>query len=151
MTQDTKTASSLREYGIALLRISLGIVFIAHSALLKVFIFGMPGTVSFFESLGLAGWFAYVVVAVETVGGVCLVLGVYARWAAVCLLPIALGATWAHWGSGWLFESAGGGWEYPAYLAILCVAQILLGEGAFALQRSNPIKTLLSRSDPASI
>lgn len=88
---------------------------------------------------------------VETVGGILLVLGVQARWAALALLPIALGATWAHWGNGWMFAFADGGWEYPAYLAVLCIAQFLLGDGAFALRRAHPIETILGRSDPAGI
>ena len=149
MTHDAQTAPSLQNYGVALLRISLGIVFIAHSAFLKVFIFTMPGTVSFFESLGLPGWFAYVVLVVETAAGILLVLGVQARWAALAVLPIAIGATWAHWGNGWMFAFANGGWEYPAYLAVLCFAQFLLGDGAFALRRSHPIEILLSRANPA--
>lgn len=151
MTHDAKTAPSLQEHGIALLRISLGIVFLVHSAFLKIFIFTMPGTVSFFEGLGLPGWFAYVVLVVETVGGILLVLGVQARWAALALLPIALGATWAHWGNGWMFAFTDGGWEYPAYLAVLCIAQFLLGDGAFALRRSQPIDTLFGRADPAGV
>lgn len=145
MPVDANTTRSFQDFGIALLRISLGVVFIAHSAFLKVFIFTIPGTAGFFESLGLPGWFAYVVLVVETVGGILLVLGVQARWAALALLPIALGATWAHWGNGWMFAYADGGWEYPAYLAVLCIAQFLLGDGGFALRRSHSIETLLAR------
>lgn len=151
MTHNAKTARTLQDHGIALLRISLGVVFIAHSAFLKVFIFTMPGTVSFFGGLGLPGWFAYGVLAVETVGGILLVLGVQARWAALALLPIALGATWAHWGNGWMFAFTDGGWEYPAYLSVLCIAQFLLGDGAFALRRSHPIETFFGRSNPAGV
>lgn len=151
MSLDAKGAPSLQGYGIALLRIALGIVFIAHSAFLKVFIFTMPGTASFFEDLGLPGWFAYVVLFAETVGGVLLVLGVHARWAALALLPIALGATWAHWGNGWMFAYADGGWEYPACLAVLCTAQFLLGDGAFALRPSRPIETLFERRFTAGV
>lgn len=135
--------------GIALLRVTLGVVFIAHSAFLKVFVFTMPRTVSFFESLGLPGWLAYAVLVVETLGGLMLILGVQARWAALALLPIALGATWAHGGNGWMFASANGGWEYPAYLAVLCAAQALLGDGAFALRPSSPLPSRLDRAHPA--
>jgi hypothetical protein len=28
-----------------------------------------------------------------------------------------------------------GGWEYPLYLSLLAAAQVLLGDGAFALSR----------------
>jgi putative oxidoreductase len=36
-----------------------------------------------------------------------------------------------------VFSNAGGGWEYPLYLIVLSGAQVLLGQGAFALSRSS--------------
>ena len=72
----------------------------------------------------------------EAVGGPLLVLGIQTRWVALTLTPILIGATWAHAGNGWLFENAGGGWEYPLYLTLLALVQVMLGDGAFALMRS---------------
>jgi putative oxidoreductase len=123
------------DYGIALLRVSLGLMFIAHSVLLKYFTFTLAGTAQFFESLGLPGPLAYVVFWMEAVGGVLLVLGVQVRVVAAALVPILLGATWTHAGNGWVFTATNGGWEYPLYLTVLALAQVLLGEGAFALSR----------------
>ena len=122
-------------YGTALLRISLGIIFIAHSLYLKLIVFTLPGTVGFFESIGLPAILAYLTFAIEAIGGIALVLGLYARWAALSLIPIALGATWAHSGAGWVFSNAGGGWEYPLFLAIAAVVVALQGNGILALQR----------------
>ncbi len=121
-----------------LLRIALGLMFIAHSWLLKLMIFTLPGTAKFFDSIGLPPWLAYVVFAVEAIGGILLVLGVQARWVALALVPILAGATWAHWGNGWMFGYANGGWEYPLYLTLLAVTQVMLGDGAYALVRSTP-------------
>ncbi len=115
-----------------LLRVGLGVMFIAH-ALLKYFVFTLPGTVGFFESLGLPGVLAYATFAGELVGGVMLVLGIYTRPVAVALLPVLLGATWVHSGNGWLFTSPNGGWEYPAFLALSAVVVALQGGGRFAL------------------
>ncbi len=56
---DVKTAP----YGALLLRVSLGVMFIAHSLYLKVVVFTVPGTVQFFESIGLPGFSAYLVIA----------------------------------------------------------------------------------------
>jgi putative oxidoreductase len=125
-----------KKYGIALLRISLGVMFIAHSVLLKHFTFTLPGTAGYFESIGLPGFLAYVVFGMEAVGGILLVLGVRTREVAAALIPILAGALWVHAGNGWVFSNAGGGWEYPLYLIVLSAAQVLLGEGAFALSRS---------------
>ena len=118
-----------------LLRVSLGTMFIAH-ALLKYFVFTLPGTAQFFESLGLPGALGYATFAVELVGGVLLILGVRVRAVSLVLLPILLGATWVHAGNGWLFTSPKGGWEYPAFWTVTLVVQALLGEGAYALRPS---------------
>jgi putative oxidoreductase len=125
-----------------LLRIALGTMFLAHSVYLKLFVFTLPGTAQFFGTLGLPGWFAYAIFALEAVGGIMLILGVQVRWASLLLLPVLAGATWAHWGNGWMFGYPNGGWEYPLYLTILAGVQTLLGEGAFALQRSKPLPFL---------
>lgn len=146
MHLDAKTTPSFRDYGITLLRVSLGMMYLAHSVVLKLLTFGLPGTASYFVSLGLPGWLAYVTFAAEAVGGIMLVLGVYTRWVALALTPALLGAIiWAHADKGWVFTAPGGGWEYPFYLLILSVAQVLLGEGAFALQRSHSIETRFAR------
>lgn len=42
-------------YGALLLRVSLGVMFLAHSLLLKGVTYTLPGTAKFFESLGLPG------------------------------------------------------------------------------------------------
>jgi len=135
--------STQADIGVALLRVALGIMFLAHSVVLKLFIFTLPGTAKFFGTLGLPDWFAYAVFTAEAVGGLLLVLGVQARWVALALSPVVLGATWAHWGNGWMFGYPNGGWEYPAYLFVLCIAQTLLGDGAFALSPSRPLGRLL--------
>jgi putative oxidoreductase len=129
--------------GVALLRISLGVMYLAHSVLLKFFTFGLAGTAGYFESIGLPAWLAYATFAAEAVGGVMLVLGIYSRCVAVVLIPALLGAIiWAHGANGWVFTAPNGGWEYPAYLIVLSIAQFLLGDGALALHPSrfrNPV------------
>jgi putative oxidoreductase len=120
-------------YAALVLRVSLGVMFLVHSLYLKLVVFTLPGTVKFFESQGLPGFSTYLVFAAEAVGGVMLVLGVKTRWAAAALVPVLLGATWVHFGNGWLFTNAQGGWEYPAFLAAATLVQALLGDGAYAL------------------
>lgn len=124
------------QFGILLLRVSLGVVFLAHSVILKWQMYGLPGTADFFQSLGLPGALAYWVFGAEVLGGVLLILGVQTRWVALTLLPIPLGAVWVHSGNGWLFTNQGGGWEYPLFLSVLVIIQALLGDGSFALSRS---------------
>jgi putative oxidoreductase len=127
-------ARNTSEYGATALRIALGIIYLAHGPYLKGFVFGLPGTAEFFESIGLPGILAYVVFTAETLGGIALIVGLQTRRVAAVLVPIALGATWTHFGAGWLFTNQGGGWEYPAFLALATGAQALLGDGAFAIR-----------------
>ncbi len=136
MTRNDTTSTA---YGALLLRVSLGVMFIAHSLVLKWMTFTLAGTAQYFESIGLPGPLAYVTFFAELIGGILLVLGVQSRWVALGLLPILAGATWVHLGNGWVFSAPGGGWEYPLYLIVLSVAQALLGDGAYALSPSRPL------------
>ena len=120
-------------YAALVLRLSLGTMFVAH-ALLKYFVFTLPGTAKFFESLGLPGVLGYATFAAELVGGLLLVAGVRARIVSLALVPVLLGATWAHAGNGWLFTAPNGGWEYPAFWTVALFVQALLGDGAYALR-----------------
>lgn len=134
-----QTKASNADYAALLLRVSLGLMFIAHSLILKWMTFGLAGTAQYFESLGLPAALAYATFFAELIGGVLLVLGVQSRWVALALLPVLFGAAWVHIGNGWVFSAQGGGWEYPIYLIVLSVAQALLGDGAYALSPSRPL------------
>jgi putative oxidoreductase len=120
-----------------LLRTGLGVMFIAH-ALLKYFVFTLPGTAQFFASLGLPGAFGYATFAAEILGGVLLLAGVHTRLVALALVPVLAGATWAHAGNGWLFSAPNGGWEYPAFLTLAGVVVAILGDGAHSDLFANP-------------
>ncbi len=121
-------------YGVALLRISQGLLFLVHGSI-KLFVFTPAGTAGYFQSLGLPGFLAYLTIAAELLGGAALVLGVYSRAVALALVPVMLGALFtAHAGKGFLFSAPGGGWEFPAFWTVTLVVQVLLGEGALALK-----------------
>lgn len=115
------------------LRVSTGILFVAHG-LMKVLVFTVPGTVGYFESLGLPGFLAYLTILAELAGGAALILGIGTRVVSLALIPVLLGATWAHSGNGWSFSGEGGGWEYPLFWTVAQVAVALLGSGAYAMR-----------------
>ena len=108
----------LSRAGATLLRVALGMMFIAHSVVLKYFTFTLAGTAQYFVSIGLPAFLAHVVFALEAVGGVLLVLGIRTRWTALALIPVLIGATWVHLGNGWVFDAPNGGWEYPVFLIV---------------------------------
>ena len=120
-----------------LLRLTLGIMFLAHG-LLKLLVFTLPGTVQFFDSVGFAGWLAYPVTLLEITGGSLLILGIATRWTVLALLPVLLGALSVHMGNGWVYTNANGGWEYAAFLSLACLVQALLGDGAYSLRQFLP-------------
>lgn len=123
-----------QNYGAFIIRVSLGVVLLAHG-LLKLFVFTVPGTVSFFDSLGLPAIVAYLVIYGELLGGIALILGLYSRLVAALSLPILIGSVWAHAANGWLFSAPNGDWEFPALLVALAVAVTVQGGGAIALRK----------------
>lgn len=127
----------LAPYGALALRLARAVAFLAHG-LFKLLVFTLPGTTAFFERHGFPGWSAGPVIALELVGGLLLLLGVGARWAALVLIPVTAGALLVYWPNGWLFTNTGGGWEYLAFLIAALAAQALLGDGAFALRVALP-------------
>jgi putative oxidoreductase len=125
---------STQNKAIAILRLSIGVMFVAHG-LLKLLVFTLPGTAAYFDSIGLPGFMAYLVTIAEVGGGGLLILGYRTRQVALFLVPVLLGATWAHFGNGWVFSNANGGWEYPLFLSVVTVVLTMTGPGAWALQR----------------
>ena len=137
---DTRTAP----YAALILRVTLGALFLAHAGL-KIFVFTPAGTAQFFGSLGLPGFLAYLVILAEVVGGLALIAGFYARFAALALIPILLGAIFTvHGPAGFFFSNPNGGWEFLAFWIVALVAQALLGEGAYALTGSSKAAPALS-------
>ena len=126
---DERTAA----YGALVLRVSLGFAALAHG-LLKFLVFTPAGTVGFFASLGYPSALAWAVMLIETLGGVALILGFYARVVALIQIPILLGALLVHLPNGWMFANANGGWEYPLFWTAALVALVLIGPGAHAIR-----------------
>jgi len=133
------TDSRTAPYASLLLRLALGILFLAHFGL-KFFVFTPAGTAKFFASLGLPGGLAYVTMAVELIGAIALILGIYARVFAVVLIPVLLGAIFTvHGPAGFFFTNPNGGWEFPAFWIVGLLALALIGDGKYAL-KPTPVK-----------
>jgi putative oxidoreductase len=121
-------------YAALVLRIALGLLFLAHAGL-KIFVFTPAGTAGFFISLGLPGWLAYLTILWELAGAVALILGIWPRLAAIAVIPILLGAIFTvHGAAGFFFNNPNGGWEFPAFWIVALIALALTGDGAMALR-----------------
>mgnify|MGYP000397287897 CR=1 FL=1 len=129
-----------------ILRISLATVLLAHSLYLKLVVFTLPGTAQYFSSIGLPEWLAYFVFLIEAIAGMALLLGFKTAFFSTLIIPVLLGATWAHSTNGWLFTNTGGGWEYPLLLTLMAVVQIGLGDGKYAISTYLPSRPQPTRS-----
>ena len=119
--------------GVMILRLGLGVMWIAH-ALLKWFVFTIPGFANWLETQGIPAFMAWPVFLLELAGGIMILIGFYGRYASAILVPIMLVATWTHLPNGWVHTSEGGGWEYPMFLVLASVAHVLIGDGRFAIR-----------------
>lgn len=134
--QEIVSGVSNADLAATVLRVSMGILFLAHTWL-KLVIFTPAGTVGFFESLGFPGALAYLVIAAELFAGIALIAGLWTRWVSLAMVPILLGSIYApHGAAGFFFSNEGGGWEFPAFWTVTLIVQALLGDGAFALKRN---------------
>ena len=133
MTTDARAVNA----GATLLRVALGAMWVSH-AWFKITAFGVAGFAGWLDSLGLPGFMAGPVIALEVIGGLLILTGFYARYVSIALLPVLAVATWVHLPNGLIFSNANGGWEYPVFLMVASVAHALIGDGALAL-RSRPL------------
>jgi len=125
--------SPLAPVGAALLRWSLGVLFLVHG-LTKLLVFTPAGTAAYFQSLGLPGALGYVALMLELTLAAALLLGVYARWVGLLGVPLLLGTIVSvHGANGFSFANAGGGWEYPAFWALALLVLFCIGDGKWTL------------------
>ena len=123
-------------YAALLLRLSLGALFLAHAGL-KLFVFTPAGTAHYFASLGLPAAMGYFTIGWELCGGLALILGLWPRIVALCMIPDLLGAiALVHAHVGFFFTDTGGGWEYPGLWAVALLVLALTGDGVWTLKPS---------------
>ena len=100
--------TNLRQSGATALRVALGAMWISH-AWFKITAFGVAGFAGWLDSLGLPGFMAGPVVALELIGGIFILAGLHGRMVSLALLPVLAVATWVHLPNGLIFSNANGG------------------------------------------
>jgi putative oxidoreductase len=118
----------VQKWGVTIVRVVTGLVFLLHGGQ-KVFYNGLHPTAAAFGKMGipLPGIAGPLVALVELIGGLCLILGVYTRWAAILLALDMLGAiVFVHGRNGFFLPR---GFEYPLVLLAVNVMLALTGGG----------------------
>jgi putative oxidoreductase len=128
-----KFLDSLRPFGLLALRIALGVIFLSHGYPKLAHLRGGAQMQSFFVEHGLPGYFLYIAGVLETFGGGLLLLGLFARGAALLLGIEMCVAIWkVHSGHGYLSVHD---YEFPLTLATACFALATIGAGSISLDK----------------
>jgi len=115
-----------------LLRVSLGVLILFHG--IHKVIHGIGGVKSLVITAGLPEFLAYGVYVGELIAPIFIILGLYARVAAIILSVNMFMAIYLAYGFAFTLSKFGGlSWETPLLYLILSVLVILLGSGKYAV------------------
>src|SRR5438270_6425515 len=126
--------------GLLVLRLVVGLLFAGHGAQKLFGIFGgygLRGTASFFEGIGLKPGHIHAGAAglMEFGGGILIALGLVTPFAAAALIAVMTAAVvTVHVANGvW---NTNGGYEYNLVLAVIAFALAAIGAGAWSLDHA---------------
>ncbi len=129
--------NNLIDISLLILRLAVGIIFVAHG-LQKVFgMFGGSGIEGFSQTMKTLGFtppvfWAWVAGLGELGGGIFLIIGILPRLSALVIAIIMFVAVVFVHGDGGYFAS-NGGFEYPLFILMVCIAITLSGGGKLSL------------------
>ncbi|MDB5291133.1 MAG: DoxX family protein [Phycisphaerales bacterium] len=123
-------AANPERYGIMLLRLAIGVVFLMHGGQ-KWFVYGPGGTAAAFGKMGIPAIGAYTAMTAELVCGALLVIGLFTRFAAVPLIVVMLVALITVHGRNGFFLPTG--YEFVLSLLGGLLALLLAGPGTLAI------------------
>jgi putative oxidoreductase len=116
-----------QDIGALILRVVLGVIFIAHGA--SKFQDGIGNIAGWFDSIGLPGFLAYIVASIELIGGIAMLLGLVTRIVGGLFVLVLLGAiVTVQFASGFI-----GGYAYDLALLAISVYFLLNGSKLYSL------------------
>lgn len=132
------------DLGLAILRVVLGVIFIAHGGQ-KLFVFGFDGVTGAFGQMGVPapGLIGPAIALIEFFGGIAIALGFVTRLAALGIGATMVGAiVLVHLPAGFF---APAGIEFPLSLLAAAATLTITGAGRYSLD------ALISRRGPATV
>ena len=127
---------ALSPFAEPLVRVAAGLMLLPHGAQ-KLFGwfggYGVDATGQFFAAkLGLPASFALLAGLIEVFGGLALAVGFLTRASAALVFALmAVAVIWVHWPIGYFWMT--GGLEYPLMWAVVALAFVFRGGGAYSL------------------
>ena len=119
----------LQPFALLVMRLVLGAIMFAHGYK-KVF-GGFHAHQEFIRGVGIPGWMAYLSTCTEFLGGIAIVLGLFAPFFSLAFFVEMLVAIWkVHFKHGF---TAQGGYEFPLALVAIAFALMCFGAGPYAL------------------
>jgi putative oxidoreductase len=136
--------STSNDVTFTILRLVLGVVFLAHGSqkMLGWFGgFGFHGTMGFFTHMGMPAPMAFLIICTEFFGGLGLIVGLLTRIAALGVTGLMIGAIFmVHLQNGffmnWMGNQKGEGFEFHLLVIAMAATLLLRGAGAFSLDRA---------------
>ncbi len=126
---------SWRDIAYTLIRVVVGYILLMHGWL-KVGTFGLAGVSGFMAKQGLepATAFAVAAMILETVGAVCIIIGLFTRFfAAAIAIELGIALLAAHLKAGFFVNN--GGFEFVLLLGIVTFAIAIRGGGPYSVDR----------------
>ena len=128
--------ASVAELWYPMIRIAIGCILFMHGWA-KVTGPGLTGVTGYFTKVGLSppGAFAIAAMFLETVGALCVAVGLFTRFfAAAIAIELGIAFLVVHMPKG--FAVGGGGYEYVLFLGIVMFAVALKGGGRYSIDRA---------------
>ncbi|NGM83197.1 DoxX family protein [Paenibacillus sp. 7124] len=117
-----------------LMRVVLGILFLAHG--ISKLQMGLGNVAGWFGSIGLPEFLAYVVAAIELIGGILLILGLFTRYVSVVLIIVLVGAVFtAKLSAGLLGNGQAAGYELDIAYILIALYLAVAGTTEWSLDR----------------
>ena len=154
MASETTTRDrSAVDWALLVVRVVVGVIFMAHGAQKLFGAFGGPGLSAIVQMMGPLG---YLVTVGEFFGGLGLIFGVLSRFSAASIILIMLGAIgMVHIKSGffmnWAGNQAGEGFEYHLLAIGALLPIVIAGPGRFAVGRFLPLPKVAGRQRPVTV
>lgn len=138
MSQETTlpTDRSVVDISLLVMRVIVGVIFVAHGAQKLFGVWGGHGLMATVEAMG--PFLGYSVTIGEFFGGLGLIVGFLTRFSSAALIVIMLGAiVTVHGANGFFLSNSG--FEYNLALIGLLVPILLIGPGRYSLGRCLPL------------